>query len=146
MKIVVDANRIIAALLKQSTTRDILFDDTFEFVTPEYTRKEIEEHREELKKKAKLSDEGFELVLALVFERMTILPEPEYSGFIEECEKELDDCDDAPYLAASIATKAIGIWSHDPHLLKQKKARIFTNIDMLRMKTSDLSEKIDERE
>ncbi len=34
MKITVDTNRIIAALVKDSTTRAILFDDNFKFVTP----------------------------------------------------------------------------------------------------------------
>ena len=36
MKILVDANRIIAALVKQSTTRDILLDEAFEFVSPDH--------------------------------------------------------------------------------------------------------------
>ena len=48
MKILVDANRIITALVKQSTTRDILFDEAFEFVTPDYAHSEIEDHQDEL--------------------------------------------------------------------------------------------------
>ncbi len=51
MKILIDTNRIIAALVKESTTRDILFDENFEFVTPDYTLTEIKEHKEELSKK-----------------------------------------------------------------------------------------------
>ena len=54
MKIVIDTNRIIAALLKKSTTRDILFDDYFEFVTPDYTMGEIRKHEEELLMKVTL--------------------------------------------------------------------------------------------
>ncbi len=41
MKNVVDTNRIIAALVKDSTTRSILFDKNFEFITPDYTIAEI---------------------------------------------------------------------------------------------------------
>ena len=55
MRILVDTNRIIAALVKAGTTRDILFDESFEFVTPDYTVTEIREHENELLKKTKLT-------------------------------------------------------------------------------------------
>jgi len=41
--------------------------------------------------------------------------------------------DDVPALAAVIANKANGIWTHDPHFKEQKKVKIFTNIGMLKM-------------
>lgn len=50
MRILVDTNRIIAALVKDGTSREILFDKEFEFVTPDYSISEINEHKEELKK------------------------------------------------------------------------------------------------
>lgn len=101
MKIVIDANRIIAALIKQSTTRDILFDGAFEFVTPDFALSEIEEH-----------------------------------------------ISDVPYIAACISSKSLGIWSHDPHILKQKKISVFTNINMLNLSKSakqNQSPKIEQR-
>jgi predicted nucleic acid-binding protein len=55
MRIMVDTNRIIAAMLKAGTTRNILFDENFEFVTPDYTIMEIREHKDELLKKTKLT-------------------------------------------------------------------------------------------
>ena len=36
MKIVIDNNRVVAALVKDSTTRQILFDKMFEFVSPDH--------------------------------------------------------------------------------------------------------------
>jgi predicted nucleic acid-binding protein len=45
MTIVVDSNRIVAALIKDSTTRGILFNNTFEFIAPEFVRDELEEHK-----------------------------------------------------------------------------------------------------
>jgi predicted nucleic acid-binding protein len=138
MKIIIDANRIVAALVKQSTTRDILFDSEFEFLTPDYSISEINEHKEELQKKAKLTTEEFDLLLSLIFERITILPEQEYSDFVKTCK--VCDVDDTPYLAACLATKAQGVWSHDPHLSKQDKAKVFTNIDLLNFSRSAKSD------
>ncbi len=140
MKILIDVNRIVAALMKQSTTRDILLDEAFEFVTPDYALSEIEEHREELQKKVKLTKEEFDILLAILFERITILPKSAYAGLIDGCKEAIEDVDDVPYLAACLASKSLGIWSHDPHVLKQKKVGVFTNIDMLRLAKSTKSD------
>ena len=140
MKILVDANRIVAALMKQGTTRDILLDEAFEFVTPDYSISEIEEHRGEFQQKVKLTKEEFDLLLTLLFERITVLPKSVYNDFTDECKEAIEDIDDAPYLAACLASKSLGIWSHDPHILRQKKASVFTNIDMLRLSKSAKSD------
>lgn len=133
MKIVVDTNRVIAALVKDSTTRSILFDGNFEFITSDYTISEIHEHRDELKAKTNLNDEEFDILLALVFEHITIVPESEYKGFVNECKIDISDSDDVPILATAIATKADGIWAHDPHFNEQKRAKVFTNKDLLKL-------------
>lgn len=133
MKILVDTNRIIAALVQESTTRDILFDENFKFLTPDYTITEMKEHKEELKKKTKLTDKEFEILVTLIFERIEIIPESEYKKFLDECKNLISDPDDVSYLAACLASKAEGIWAHDPHFLEQHKVKIFTNMNMLRM-------------
>ena len=133
MKVLADTNRIIAALLKSDTTRDILFDPTFEFVTPDYSITEIREHKDELLEKTKLTNEEFEILLALIFEHIEIIPHEEYKDFVEECKNDISDTDDIPHLAACLASKAIGIWAHDPHFMEQCKTKVFTNIDMLRL-------------
>ncbi len=131
MRILVDTNRIIAALIKGSTTRNILFDANFEFVTPDYTVTEIKEHQEEVINKTNLTNKEFEILLALIFERIKIIPYEEYKNFLEECKNEISDPDDIPHLAACLASRADGIWAHDPHFLEQRRVKVFTNIDML---------------
>ena len=133
MKILIDTNRIVAALIKEGTTRRILLDDFFEFVTPDYTLEELKEHRDELKRKIKLTNEEFDLLLALLFGRITIIKKSEFKTFLDKCKNEISDPDDIPHLAACLATKAEGIWAHDPHFKEQNKVKGFTNIDMLRI-------------
>ena len=133
MRIVIDANRIIAAMIKESTTRDILFDKNFEFLAPDYTITEVHNHEEELRAKTKLSHEEFEVLLSLIFERIKIVPQIEYSEFIEIYKDDIEDKDDLPYIAVCIASKSDGIWTHDPHLLEQNIVKTFTNIDMLKL-------------
>lgn len=40
MRIVIDANRILAAMIKESTTREIVFNRFFEFIAPDFVLSE----------------------------------------------------------------------------------------------------------
>ena len=133
MRIAVDTNRIIAALVKDSTTRKILFDKNFEFVTPDCTITEIQEHKDELKAKANLSDDEFGILLALIFGNIKIIPKSDYETYLDECKNDISDADDILVLAVAVATKAEAIWAHDPHFKEQKRIKVFTNIDLLKL-------------
>lgn len=132
MKVVIDSNRIVAALLKDSTTRKILFNDKFDFIAPEFLKEEIEKHKQEFIKKADIKPKDFDVLISLIFEAVTLIPKKEYNKFINSLKSEISDPKDIPYLACSIATDCKGIWSHDLHMKEQKKIRIFTNIEMLK--------------
>jgi len=73
MRLVVDTNRIIAALVKDSASRRILLSDKFDFLTIEITKQEIEEHRQELLDKTRLKDGQLSLVLSLLFSRVFVV-------------------------------------------------------------------------
>lgn len=133
MKIVIDANRIIAALIKGSTTRDIIFDSLFEFIAPDFILNEVRKYEEEIIKKAKITKEQFEILLALIFENITTIAKEEYEDVIPSLQKEIKDHKDLPYMAVAILTNSVGIWSHDTHFLTQKKIKVFTNIDMIKL-------------
>lgn len=139
MRIVIDSNRVVAALIKESTTREILFNKDFEFIAPDFIKSEINKYKDDIIKKAKITEKEFDILLSLIFEHITIISEQEYENFIEEIKDEISDIKDIPYLVVSLSHKAEGIWSHDTHFKEQKKVKVFTNIDMLRIsgKNSD---------
>jgi predicted nucleic acid-binding protein len=132
MKIVVDVNRIIAALLKDNTSRKILMNTEFEFFTPEYTFYEIEKHKPEFIKKMKIDEEEFDMVLTMILENVKIVSSLKYRHLLEECKGYIADINDVPFLAACIAIKADGIWSHDTHFRECKKIRTYTNTNLVR--------------
>ena len=129
MKVVIDTNRIIAALLKDNTTRNILLNNQFEFITPDHTLKELDKHKEELRNKIGLEIEEFDLLVSLMFEQIEIISESEYKEFFNECYA-LIEIDDIPFLALALANKA-PIWTHDAHFSRQSKARVLSNKDLL---------------
>lgn len=140
MKIVVDSNRVIAALIQDSTTREILLDRNFEFFAPEYIKTEIEKYRKDIMEKADISEEEFEILLSLIFESITIIPQSEYQNFLSELRDITKDSKDVAYFAVCLFIKADGIWTHDLHFKEQKKVKVFTNIDMLRFNRSTASD------
>ena len=133
MRIVVDANRVFAATIKDSTTRGILLNLFFEFVAPDFIITEIRKHQNRLMKIASITKDEFEFFLSLIFERITIIPESEYKKFSDLIKDEITDQKDIPYIAACLASGAHGVWTHDTDLLEQSKVKIFTNIDMLKL-------------
>lgn len=48
MKIVIDSNRIIAAMIKKSTTRKILLNNFFEFIGPDYLLLEVRKYKSKI--------------------------------------------------------------------------------------------------
>ena len=133
MKIVIDSNRIIAAIIKDSTTRQILFNKKFEFLTPSYVFSEIKKYKDYIIKKVNINSEEFDILLSLIFENINIIKISEYNSFIKELKNGVSDSKDIPYLAVAIFTKAKGIWTHDVHFKEQNKIKIFTNTDMLKL-------------
>ena len=121
MKVVIDGNRVIAALIKESTTREIILDSIFEFIAPEFILIEVKKYRDEIIKKAKITEEEFEILLGIIFENIKIIPKEDYENFIFKIEKEINDKKDLPYIAVAVYSNAYGIWSHDTDFLKQSK-------------------------
>ena len=64
MKIVIDTNRIIAALIKDGISRKIIFNEKFQFVTPDHSITEINNHRSDIILKTAISDTELELLLS----------------------------------------------------------------------------------
>ncbi len=51
LKVVVDTNKVIAALLREGRVRRILFHPGLEVLLPKYVLEEIKKHREEILQK-----------------------------------------------------------------------------------------------
>jgi len=80
MKIVIDSNRLIVSLIKESTTREILFNNYFEFYAPSFIKSEIFKYNEEITKKVEENEDNFDLLLNLIFKHITIIPNNKYQA------------------------------------------------------------------
>jgi predicted nucleic acid-binding protein len=133
MKLVIDTNRIMAGLLKESTSREIILDNRFIFYAPDYIETELFKHRDYLMKKAKMTESNFDILLHSLLEQITLVPfhdfGQEYSHAIRIMES-IDE-NDAPFLAVGLALRLEGIWTEDRHFLRQDFIRVFHTGDLV---------------
>lgn len=131
MKIVVDANMVIAALVKESKAREVLFSKKLQFVSPEFVLQEIEKYKEELRNKIGIDAARFELLLKLIFQNISIIPQEEYHACLEKAQDLMkEDVKDAPYVATYFALHCNSIWTNDPDF-KDKGVPLCSTKDLL---------------
>jgi len=127
MKLVIDTNAVISALIKDSVSRRIIMHGNLSFIAPDYTLQEIAKHEDYICSKSGISPENFQILLDIMFSRITILPKADYSANMDEAMELIgrEDIKDIPFIACAIATSANGIWSDDEDLQKQGRVKVF---------------------
>ena len=131
MKLVIDTNNIMAAMIKDSLSRRIISTPMFHFITPDHTLQELSKYENTIRKKAKLTHQEFNLLLSLIFEHITIVPKEDYEEFLDTAKTLIEDINDVPFIALCLATKTEGIWSDDAHFHTQKQFTVFRTKDLL---------------
>ena len=133
MKLVIDTNILIAALIKNSTTRKILSHPEMEFFVPEFIFEEVEKYHSEIQEKSGLSQNE----LGLLFEtrkQKLILVSDEERQHKEEAQKVMDSIDlkDSIFIALALSTHNEGIWSEDKHFEQQNRVKVWKTKDILK--------------
>jgi len=126
MKLVLDTNILISALVKKGFAREFIFTRGFgfELFSPAYTLSEINKYKEHICQKANITQEQFYFLLETLFSYVKIINPFHYSSHMKESERLIKDKDDAPFLALAIAFNC-PIWSDDKHFKKQIKVKIY---------------------
>lgn len=133
MKLVIDTNRIIAALIKDSANRKILFSDIFSFFTPQESLNEIRKYKDYIIRKAKISELDFNKLFDQIVLRVNIVDLEKIKPELEEAERMMKGVDikDKWFLAVGMALHLDRIWTEDKHFSHQKTLKPFTTKMML---------------
>lgn len=133
MRLVIDTNRIMAGLLKDSTSRRIILHDSFSFFAPDYIETELRKHRPYLMKKAKIQKPDFDLLMDTLLEHVILVPfedfEHEY-GHATRIMATIDE-NDSPFLAVGLALGIRNIWTEDRHFLRQDFLKVCSTRDLI---------------
>lgn len=132
MRLVVDTNRVIAALIKDSFSRKILLHLNAELITIPLLKEEVMKYKQYIITKSGLTDSSFDIIFQKLYDHMAVLNEDVIKNYREEAGKIMDkiDPDDTQFLAAALATNS-DIWSDDPHFQRQTRIRIRKTKDLV---------------
>ncbi len=135
LKLIVDTNIILKALIKDSKTRAILLNPNHKFYLPEYAIEEVEEHLPLLVGKTGLPQEEIKLALSILLTNIEVLPSEEILAKWNEAKEIIGSVDrgDIPFLAASLTIACDGIWSDDKDLKRQERVKVWNTGEIIRL-------------
>ena len=135
MELVVDTSVVVAALLKQGTTRNLIFSPFLRLYSRERLEPEILRNKEKFKEFGGLTNDQFYDSLVLVLKQIEIIPFEEYAEkeiAAREICKQRDESD-WPFIALALKLNAT-IWSTDPDLIKgQTKVKVLSTSDLIKI-------------
>lgn len=133
-KIVIDANIIFSALIKDSTTRYLItYSDDIQLITPHFIIQEISTHLHEFSKRFNVEKYYLEKRTEEIFElgEIKTIKAEVFSDFMNEAMKLISDSKDTPYLALALKMNC-PIWSNDKHFKKQSRVRVYSTQELLK--------------
>lgn len=133
MDLVVDANVFIAAVISlQGHTADLFFTPGIYLHAPELLLEEIEEHKEELVEKSKMSEEGFDKVLLFLKAQIRFVPLMDLLTCLPRAKEISPDPDDMAYFALALKLSC-SLWSNDKRLKFQSEVKVLSTSELLQL-------------
>ena len=141
MQLVVDANILLAAFLKEALTRELLLDSRLDLAAPEHLLLETLRHlraNASIRKRIGLSSEETDALFLLLTQRIRVFPETSYQSVMTKALTLAPHRQDAPYLALALMLEA-AVWSNDKSVKKQTTVTVYSTTELLTMlrKTDD---------
>ncbi|MBU1199595.1 MAG: PIN domain-containing protein [Nanoarchaeota archaeon] len=132
MQLVLDANILFAALIKDGTTRKIFMEKNAKFYVPEFIFHELFKHLAELRAKTNLSETVIKKQIIELFDlaNIEIISSIEIKPFLKQAEKICPDINDIHYFALALKMKC-PIWSEDKKLREQSEIKIITTKELM---------------
>ena len=124
MQLVIDANVIIAMLIKPSKIIDLFFNNRLEIFAPELLFEELGNNKEEIIKKSKIAEEWFNLFYTILKHNITIIPEEEFLKYRERAEKICPHPKDVTYFALALHLQC-AIWTNETKLKMQEHVKVY---------------------
>ena len=131
MIIVVDANILFSAIIKEGKTAELLFSDKLELILPEFIFSEFNKYKDEILKKTHRSLEDFTKFLLILEDKIEVIPSSELKHFLKQANSLSPESKDIQYFAAALKYNC-GIWSNDKLLKKQSKVKIYPTSELLK--------------
>jgi predicted nucleic acid-binding protein len=134
MKVVLDTNILISALMRDSTTRRLIVEVDKELFYPGAGLKEIQKHKDLILQRSGLGEKEFKTVLDTLFEYIQLVSTKNIQDHVETAKEIMLPIDekDVVFLATAMALKEAIIWSDDRDFKRQNQIPVKTTQEMLK--------------
>jgi len=132
MKLVIDANVVISALIADSKTRELIVTLEPDLLTPAFVHDEVENYKDLIVEKSGMEPDRMEQFIDLLFQYIEVVPADDFYPAIERADAAIGDTDpdDVLYLACAIASEG-AIWSDDSDFDKQDLIDTYSTSDVI---------------
>ncbi|MCL9814865.1 PIN domain-containing protein [Natranaeroarchaeum aerophilus] len=132
MKLVIDANVVISALIADSKTRELIVTLEPDLLTPAFVHDEIENYQELIVEKSGMEPDRVSQFIDLLFQYIDVVPASEFYPAIERADEAIGDTDpdDALYLTCAIGCDS-AIWSDDSDFDEQELVDVYSTSDVI---------------
>lgn len=138
MKLVVDANILIAAFLKKAVTRELLLEESLQLIAPEQLLREIKHLLKvpRIRKRLQLKGQDLHALVSAILARIEFVPENLFLPLIKQSLSLVAHSEDAPYAALALAF-GVPIWSNDTALkeMSAPKIKVLTTAELIELIT-----------
>ena len=135
MIVVVDVNVLISALIRNSTTREIILKSEFDFCFPETSLEKIRKYKGYIKEKSGLSDLEFLKLFYHLIKVLRIIPEEEILRNWDGAKRIMGhiDTEDVTIIATALGQEESVVWSNDKHFDEQNKVITLKTKDVVKL-------------
>jgi predicted nucleic acid-binding protein len=132
MKLVIDANVVISALIADSKTRELIVTLEPDLLTPAFVHDEIGNYEDLIVEKSGMEPNRVAQFIDLLFQYIEVIPAEDFYPAIEKAKTAIGDIDpdDVLYLACAIASEA-AIWSDDSDFDEQDIVEAYTTSNVI---------------
>ena len=133
MRIILDVNIILSALIKDSAVRKVIIESGFEMFFPEISLHKIRKYEDYILRKSGLKKEDYDKILARLFEYIRLIPNEEILQNWDKAKEIMGhiDQEDVVFAATALSLENSVIWSDDKDFEKQKAIITFKTNDIL---------------
>lgn len=129
MELVLDANILFSALIKDSLTAELLFNENLHLYSPEFIIHEFLKYSDLISSKKVRTNEDFIQIMHLLKDIITVIPKEEYLSLFDKAALISPDEKDVLYFALAMKLDC-AIWSNDKRLHQQDKVKIYTTTEL----------------
>ena len=135
MRIILDVNVILSALIRDSTTRKLILTSGFSFYFPEPSLRKIVKYKSYIMEKSGLTDAEYGEVVATLFKYVRLIPVEEIRKNWDKAKEIMEriDEEDVVFIAVALSIADSAIWSNDKDFEKQDKIKVLKTVNVLKI-------------